>query len=281
MALRLLFLEPGDDERGAHRFECFVKVVAHRGDLPDEAGTGVGEALARDDEGGFEAGNFAVGDGLLHFVLKVGEVSHAAEEHGGTDFSREVHRQASELADGDRRGVGLTLDEFRGELQNHVHAFIGCEKRVLARIAAHGDDELVEEAAAAGDDIEMAESHRVERAGVEGDVSGHIGSVPFGPGADRAGDCMPYTITAYHDTPNPNALKCDVEPSPGGGERGAAPRAFRAGEETAGDPIAAALLSVSGVANVLIADGWITIGKVPGTEWRSIKKNVERVLAGL
>ncbi|MBI1190062.1 MAG: hypothetical protein GC200_05200 [Tepidisphaera sp.] len=91
---------------------------------------------------------------------------------------------------------------------------------------------------------------------------------------------MPYAITEFIDTPNPNALKCvlDRSPAPEGGMRSYA----RARPETsppASDPLGAAIMAIPAIDSVLIHDGWITIVKRPDAAWASVKKAVAAALA--
>lgn len=85
---------------------------------------------------------------------------------------------------------------------------------------------------------------------------------------------MPYTVVEFQATPNPNAVKCVLDHSPAPDR----PRAYVAGEPTDRDPLAAALLALPGVRNLLIHDGWITVGKEPGTDWKPLRAAVELVL---
>ncbi len=98
---------------------------------------------------------------------------------------------------------------------------------------------------------------------------------------------MPYTVTDFRETPNPNALKCvlDKAPTPvGDGSRGGAEiprlsRSYRSAGEAAGDPVAAALFRVVGVSGILIHhEGWITVSKANGYAWGPIKAGVTDVL---
>lgn len=83
---------------------------------------------------------------------------------------------------------------------------------------------------------------------------------------------------SFQTTPNPNALKCVVDvdipvlaDQPG-------PRSYAAGARTGEDRLAARLLEIPGVTNVLISDRWVTINRDPGSDWKTIKKAVETVL---
>ena len=85
---------------------------------------------------------------------------------------------------------------------------------------------------------------------------------------------MPFEITRVDTTPNPNALKFVVSPSPG-----STPRSYRAAPPRGADPLADALFAVSGVTNLLIHDGWITVSKSPEAKWPEVRRGVEAVLA--
>ena len=87
---------------------------------------------------------------------------------------------------------------------------------------------------------------------------------------------MGLTITQYQETPNPNALKCLLS-----GSAGAGIRSFRGPVEAANDPIGTALFGVKGVTSLLINDRWIAVNKSPSADWASVKRGVERALAGL
>lgn len=94
---------------------------------------------------------------------------------------------------------------------------------------------------------------------------------------------MPHTIVEFQATPNPNALKCVLDrpllPAPSAPSAGPAIRSYRSAAAATDDPLGRALMGVSGVSSVLIAEGWITINKAAGAGWPAIKKEVQRVLA--
>lgn len=85
---------------------------------------------------------------------------------------------------------------------------------------------------------------------------------------------MPYRVTRFEETPNPNAVKCVLDASPT--ER---PRSYFDAASAADDPLASALFAVEGVTNVLIHQGWISVCKTPGVRWRDVKAGVSEVLA--
>ena len=87
---------------------------------------------------------------------------------------------------------------------------------------------------------------------------------------------MPYTVTRFEDTPNPNAMKCVLDASPTDRPRSY----FNAKAATdAGDDLAVQLFAVPGVTNVLIHVGWISVCKAPDTRWPMVKAAIEKVLA--
>lgn len=90
---------------------------------------------------------------------------------------------------------------------------------------------------------------------------------------------MPYVVAEFQETPNPNAVKCILDRPIR--ERSLGPASFRGAESASGDPVAAALFAIPGVAGVLINGDWITVNKQPHAEWAAIRRAVSRALAGL
>jgi len=84
---------------------------------------------------------------------------------------------------------------------------------------------------------------------------------------------MGYRVTKFESTPNPNALKCVVEPSPG-----PTPRSYFHAAAAGDDPLGSALFGIEGVTNVLIHTSFITVCKSPDRAWGPMKKAIERVL---
>jgi hypothetical protein len=85
---------------------------------------------------------------------------------------------------------------------------------------------------------------------------------------------VPSTVVEFAQTPNPDAIKVVVTPSPAPD----APRSYREAPSPAADPLAAALMALPGVRNLLIHDGWLSVGKDPGTAWSVLKPAIRRVL---
>ena len=84
---------------------------------------------------------------------------------------------------------------------------------------------------------------------------------------------MPYTIIKVESTPNPNARKLLVEPSPG------SIRSYFKADDAADDPLGCALFGVAGVTNVLIHTAFISICIAPGTNWKTVIRSIEQLLA--
>ena len=89
---------------------------------------------------------------------------------------------------------------------------------------------------------------------------------------------MPHRVVEFQETPNPNAVKCILDPpAPPAPELGM--RSYQSHAAAAHDPLAAALLAVPGAVGVFINQGWVTISKAPESEWRTVKAAVKKVLA--
>lgn len=85
---------------------------------------------------------------------------------------------------------------------------------------------------------------------------------------------MPYKVTRFQPTPNPNALKCILDsplPEP--------IRSFRRKEDAAADLLGAALFSIPGVTGLLLSGSWLTVNKAPDADWSPIKKAVHSILS--
>lgn len=110
---------------------------------------------------------------------------------------------------------------------------------------------------------------------------------------------MGYKVVEFRQTPNPDALKCMVEPqvhplpdgwraqgimadgskdmaAPSDGDR--RPRAYRSKQDAHGDPLASALFAVEGVTSVLIHEQWISVNKDKALAWGKVKPGIERAL---
>lgn len=90
-------------------------------------------------------------------------------------------------------------------------------------------------------------------------------------------------ITGAHATPNPDAIKLDLdEPQTAGirSYRNAASTAGQAADQPdqQADPLAHALLAIEGVTGVLIHERFITLSREPGKSWAGIRKAADRAL---
>jgi hypothetical protein len=138
-------------------------VAAETEDALDESGADVGVLFRRHHEEGFELGvELAVHHGHLELVLVVGDGADAAEDGGCALLAGEVDQEAVEGGDGDVADGG---DGFGDHLETLGD---GEERGAFLGVAEDGDDELVDDFGAAGNQVEMAVGERVEGAGVDG-----------------------------------------------------------------------------------------------------------------
>lgn len=84
---------------------------------------------------------------------------------------------------------------------------------------------------------------------------------------------MPYTVTEFESTPNPNAVKCWLDRPVSQG-----PRSFLNAQAAAGDAIAAALFSEAGATTVLFNGDWLTVNKPADADWAGVKAKIKRVM---
>jgi len=73
------------------------------------------------------------------------------------------------------------------------------------------------------------------------------------------------------NTPNPNALKFSVGHDVGG------PKTFVAGRDD-GDPLAAELLAIDGVASIFLTADFVTLSKMPEASWDTIGPLAREIL---
>ena len=84
---------------------------------------------------------------------------------------------------------------------------------------------------------------------------------------------MPFRITEFETTPNPNAVKCWVDRPISD-----CPRSFLNAEMAAEDPIASRLFAEAGVTTVLFNGDWLTVNKPADASWTTVKHHVRRIL---
>ena len=85
---------------------------------------------------------------------------------------------------------------------------------------------------------------------------------------------MPFTITQFETTPNPNAVKCWLDRPIS--DR---PRSFLNAEMAREDDRAAALFDEAGAICVFFNGDWLTVNKAPDADWTTVKARVKKVLA--
>lgn len=80
----------------------------------------------------------------------------------------------------------------------------------------------------------------------------------------------------FEQTPNPNAIKCLIAPPL---RDPALPlRSYLNATSAQADFLARALFDIPGVTNVLDRGDFVTVGKSPEADWRSIKARAKRLL---
>jgi hypothetical protein len=89
---------------------------------------------------------------------------------------------------------------------------------------------------------------------------------------------LPYKVAEFQETPNPNAVKCILDP-PAPPISGEGMRSYQSLDAGAHDPLAAPVLGIAGVVGVFISQGWLTVSKAPKAEWKPIKAALKKVLA--
>ncbi len=85
---------------------------------------------------------------------------------------------------------------------------------------------------------------------------------------------MPYTVTEFESTPNPNAVKCWLDRPISQG-----PRSFLSAQAAREDAIASALFAEAGATTVLFNGDWLTVNKPAHADWGSVKAKINRVLS--
>lgn len=85
---------------------------------------------------------------------------------------------------------------------------------------------------------------------------------------------MAYAVIEFESTPNPTAVKCNLDRA-----IASTPRSYTSAAAAAADPVAKALFELPGVRNLLFCANWITVNTHPGTDWRKTKAAIKRILA--
>lgn len=87
---------------------------------------------------------------------------------------------------------------------------------------------------------------------------------------------MPYEVTEFETTPNPNALKVWVDRP-----LSDRPLSFLDSSQAHRNPIAARLFALPGVTSILINGKWLTVNKERDESWKRLRKAVREALAEL
>lgn len=93
---------------------------------------------------------------------KVGDRSDAANDDASAQTFGKTHRKSFVC-------LRFNIRKTGGRASDQLAAFLGGEPGRFLRIDADGDDQAVEEAAGALDDVKVAEGDRVERTGINGE----------------------------------------------------------------------------------------------------------------
>lgn len=87
---------------------------------------------------------------------------------------------------------------------------------------------------------------------------------------------MPYRVVEFETTPNPNALKCNLDR-----EIASKTLSFRQPTEGASHPLAGPMFEIPGVVGVMFCRDFVTVTREPGRSWGPIRSGVETVLQGM
>lgn len=87
---------------------------------------------------------------------------------------------------------------------------------------------------------------------------------------------MPYVVTEFEATPNPNAMKVWVQPPIS--DR---PISFLTPGDAGDDPIANRLFAIEGVTTLLLNGDWVTVNKTAETPWPALQDAVTDALLEL
>src|SRR5262249_21310498 len=114
-----------------------------------------------------------------HLVVEISGIAEPANDHARAGIARGAHRKRVErgYVEG---GAGLVGDGPEG-IGHEPYALLGTEQSLLVMMGADGDNEAVDEVRRPRGDVDMAEGHGVEAAGVEADSRHrHLLAAPSG-----------------------------------------------------------------------------------------------------
>ena len=75
----------------------------------------------------------------------------------------------------------------------------------------------------------------------------------------------------YQTTPNPNAAKFVVDRTV---VEGKSSKSYYSAAHAAGDPLAAALFEIDGVASIFMVEDFVTVTKTPDADWAALVPRV-------
>lgn len=84
---------------------------------------------------------------------------------------------------------------------------------------------------------------------------------------------MPYRIVDFETTPNPNALKCNLDR-----EIASKTLSFRQAADGADHPLAGPIFAIPGVCGVMFCRDFVTVSRESGRPWGPIRAGVEAAL---
>jgi len=85
---------------------------------------------------------------------------------------------------------------------------------------------------------------------------------------------MPFRITRYESTPNPNAMKCWLD-----APISDVPQSFLNASMAADHALARSLFDTGVLTTLLLNGTWMTVNRQPEIAWPKVKRVVEGVLA--
>lgn len=85
---------------------------------------------------------------------------------------------------------------------------------------------------------------------------------------------MGFKVVDIEDTPNPNALKFNLDQPISRGTL-----SYLSADSAAGHPIAATLLGIDGVTTLMFRGDFVTVNKAADADWGPIKAKVRKALA--
>ena len=89
---------------------------------------------------------------------------------------------------------------------------------------------------------------------------------------------MPWTVTEFESTPNPNAVICRLDRRIC---RDSVSYRDSAAATEAGDVVAAAIFDRTDASCLFFCDDWLTVNKPADAKWPAIKRRVKAILAKL